>query len=327
MLFVILLGFLFLAISYFIDADYVTYVLHWYRKKYVRFAFNKKTIWIIGASSGIGENLAYELVKEGAHRVILSSRRQDQLERVKKDCEKINKRCDVVVAPLDAIKSISTETNAENEEIIKGLFEKYKDIDIIVLNLGTSQRGLAMDTDLSLYINVFQLNTLSVIELARSFIRQVRANKLTSNEHVIAVTSSMAGKIGSPGQPAYTTSKHAVNGFFDCLRIEVKRDNFRVSIMCPGPTHVTEESTKGFGSSADEGSGRLQDDKRSKKKMSTERCAELYATALYFKLYESWLCLSPHLTYGYLRQYLPAVFVPMSTMFGQKQLDEYAKHK
>jgi len=61
--------------------------------------------------------------------------------------------------------------------------------------------------------------------------------------------------------------------------------------------------------------------------MTTERCAELYATALYFNLYESWVCQAPELTYSYLRQYLPALFVHLATKFGQKQLDQYAKKK
>ncbi|ETO10910.1 hypothetical protein RFI_26465, partial [Reticulomyxa filosa] len=170
------------------------------------------------------------------------------------------------------------------------------------------------------------LNTVSVIELARSFVRVVRSRNKTSNRHLIAVTSSMAGKIGSPGQPAYTASKHAINGFFDSLRIELARENFRVSLICPGPTHVTDNSTKGFGNSVEQASGRLLDDKRSTSKMTTQRCAELYATTLYFNLYESWLCQSPVLTFGYLRQYLPMAFVPLSTILGQKQLKEYARH-
>jgi len=178
----------------------------------------------------------------------------------------LNRNCEVLVQPLDAMKSTKAETTGENEKIVRELFQKCKDIDIIVLNLGSSQRGLAMDTDLSLYDTLFQLNTVSVIELTRSFVRTVRANNNTTVSHLIAVTSSIAGKIGSPGQPAYTVTKHAMNGFFDSLQIELTRESFNVSIICPGPTHVTEESTKGFGNSADDPSGRLLDDRHSKKK-------------------------------------------------------------
>ncbi|ETO05635.1 hypothetical protein RFI_31759 [Reticulomyxa filosa] len=326
MLFV-LSGLVLLVLLFFVDADYTTYILHWYRKKFLKNSFRKKTIWILGASSGIGECLAYELVKDGAHRLILSSRRQEELERVKKNCSVLNSGCDVVIRSLDAIKSINPETVQDNDAIADDLFQRYNDINIVVLNLGGSQRGLAMDTDLSLYKTVFQLNTLSVIELARTFVRAVRKRNKTSHRHLIAVTSSMAGKIGSPGQPAYTTSKHALNGLFDSLRIELAPESFRVSIVCPGPTHVTTSSTQGFGNSPDESSGRLSDDKNSKKKMSTQRCAELYATALYFNLHEAWLCQAPTLIYGYFRQYLPVLFVPLSTMFGQGQLHHYAKKK
>jgi len=326
-LFVLLLGLILFVISFFIDADYVTYLLHWYRKKYIRNAFRGKTVWIIGASSGIGEYLTYELIKGGAYHLIISSRRQDQLERVKKQCKVLNSSCNVLVQPLDAMKSLNPNTNKENEEIARELFQRFHNIDIVVLNLGSAQRGLALDTDLSLFSTIFQLNTLSIIELARTFVRVVRATDQTSTRHLIAVTSSMAGKIGSPGQPAYTASKHAIHGFFDSLRIELTRENFRVSLVCPGPTHTTEDSTKGFGHTHEQESGRLQDDKRNKKKMPTQRCAELYATTLYFNLHESWISQAPTLTYGYLRQYLPALFVPLGTRFGQRQVDGYVKKK
>ncbi|ETO27002.1 dehydrogenase/reductase SDR family member 7 [Reticulomyxa filosa] len=153
----ILFAAVFLVVSYFIDADYITYVSHFIRKKYIKNSFQNKTIWVIGASSGIGEYLVYELAKENAQRVIISSRREEELERVKKASNALNSKCEVVIRPLDALKSANEATANVNHEIVQRLFQDYDDIDIIVLNLGSSQRGLAMDTELSLYSAIFEV--------------------------------------------------------------------------------------------------------------------------------------------------------------------------
>eukprot|EP01083_Nonionella_stella_P100863 285042_1 len=77
------------AFSYFMDADFITYSYDLYRSKYDKDGMQDKTVWIVGASSGIGEYLVYELVKSGAKRIILSSRRIESLKRVKQECENI----------------------------------------------------------------------------------------------------------------------------------------------------------------------------------------------------------------------------------------------
>ena len=83
------LGIVIGAFYYFMDADFVTYGYDLYRTNYDEDGMTDKTIWVVGASSGIGEYLVYQLVKSGAKRIIISSRRKEQLKRVKQECQQL----------------------------------------------------------------------------------------------------------------------------------------------------------------------------------------------------------------------------------------------
>merc|ERR1719295_1123119 len=74
--------------GYFMDADTITYGCNLYRRYYDSDGMRDKTVWVVGASSGIGEYLMYDLVKSGASRIIISARRKEQLDRVKAECQR-----------------------------------------------------------------------------------------------------------------------------------------------------------------------------------------------------------------------------------------------
>src|SRR5258707_1073444 len=94
--------------------------------------FNNKVCWITGASSGIGEELAYVMSAAGA-KLILSSRRMDELERVRKACADPT---NVQVLQLDLVDSASLEGK------VKDAIKCFGHIDIMVHNGGVTQRGL-----------------------------------------------------------------------------------------------------------------------------------------------------------------------------------------
>ena len=96
-----------------------------------------KTIWITGASSGIGEALAYELAARGA-RLLLSARRADELERVRLACARLE---DHRVVPLDLAEPASLEAAARD------VFQRSGPPEVMVHNGGISQRSRAEDTD------------------------------------------------------------------------------------------------------------------------------------------------------------------------------------
>src|SRR5579863_7541719 len=104
----------------------------------MRHDFTDKVVWITGASSGIGEALAYAFSGRGA-KLILSSRRADELERVRRACAHPDR---VKVIPLDLMDNALF--GVKTSEAI-GAFGQ---IDILVHNGGVSQRGLASETSM-----------------------------------------------------------------------------------------------------------------------------------------------------------------------------------
>jgi len=182
--------------------------------------FNNKTIWITGASSGIGEALTYEFSKLGA-KIIISSRRKEELERVKENCAK---KENIQIQELDLAK------HDEIPEIVNQVLNQNTKIDILINNGGISQRSLSKETPLEIDKKIMNINYFGTICLTKAVLPSMISNK----EGHIVVISSLTGKFGAPLRSAYAASKHALHGFFDTLRIETWKDNINVSIICPG---------------------------------------------------------------------------------------------
>src|SRR5882757_3296674 len=182
--------------------------------------YTNKVIWITGASSGIGEALAYSFSAEGA-KLLLSSRRREELERVKKNCAHPEA---VVVLPLDLVDIPSLEGKAAEAVAAFG------QIDIMVHNGGISQRSLVAETDLTVHRKVMELDYFSYVALTKALLPHFLERKAG---HFVVV-SSVLGKIGTPMRSAYAAAKHALHGFFDCLRAEVSPQNIKVTILTPG---------------------------------------------------------------------------------------------
>jgi short-subunit dehydrogenase len=180
-----------------------------------------KIVWITGASSGIGEALVYEFNKAGA-KVILSSRRTEELERVQNSC--INFETSTALVPLDLNDLESLEQKANQA---KSIFGK---IDILVNSGGISQRSKAVDTLLSIDYKLMTVNYFSAVALTKLLLPDMLANK---SGHIVAI-SSLVGKFGTPYRSGYAASKHALHGFFDSLRAEVWQDGIEVTIATPG---------------------------------------------------------------------------------------------
>ena len=180
-----------------------------------------KVVWITGASSGIGEALAKAFASEGA-KLILSARREDELNRVKKSLNLLDS--DVLILPIDL--SDTSKTN----ELTKTVIDKFGRIDILVNNGGISQRSLTLETPLEIDRKIMEINFFGTIALTKSVLPFMIKQK---SGHII-VMSSIAGKFGFFFRSAYSASKHALHGFFEALRMEVFNDDIKVLIVCPG---------------------------------------------------------------------------------------------
>ncbi|MFZ4785140.1 MAG: SDR family NAD(P)-dependent oxidoreductase, partial [Flavobacteriales bacterium] len=118
--------------------------------------YSGKIAWITGASSGIGEQLAIQLAKQGAE-LILSARRADELERVKGACAPA--KCTIIPMDLGDEQSVR-----KAGEMALGLYPR---IDFLFNNGGISQRSLTLETELSVDRKIFEVNFFGNILLSK----------------------------------------------------------------------------------------------------------------------------------------------------------------
>lgn len=182
--------------------------------------FHNKTVWITGASSGIGKALAIAL-SDKSTKLILSSRNKAALEQVKLACANPD---NVGIVPLDL------EEYNEAPKKIKEALSCFGSVDVLINNGGISQRSFASETDLSIDKKIMDINFLGTIALTKSILPHFIEKK----SGYFVVISSIVGKIGTPRRSAYAASKHALHGFFDSLRAEVHENNIKVTLACPG---------------------------------------------------------------------------------------------
>ena len=183
-------------------------------------SFSGQVIWITGASSGIGEALAYDFARAGA-RLVLSSRRPEELERVRRACERPD---DHLVIPLDLARS-DTFSAALGE-----VLARRGHIDILLNNGGVSQRALAQDASLEIERALMEVNYFGPVALTKAALPAM----LQRGSGHIVVVSSVMGYVGTPGRSTYAAAKHALHGWFDCLRSEIWRTGVKVTLVCPG---------------------------------------------------------------------------------------------
>ncbi|MGD8426382.1 MAG: SDR family oxidoreductase [Balneolaceae bacterium] len=200
-------------------------------------SFQNQVVWITGASSGIGEALAYAFHEQGA-RLILSSRRKKALEEVKTNC--IGDTSNIHIIPLDL-----AETDTLAKKANQAL-DIYGHVDYLFNNAGISQRSLAIDTQIDVLRRVMEINFFGTVILTKAVLPSMIERK---SGHIV-VTSSVMGKFGTRLRSSYASSKHALHGYFDCLRQEVADYNIKVSLVCPGfiKTDVTKNMLEGDGS-------------------------------------------------------------------------------
>lgn len=191
-------------------------------------SLQKKVVWITGASSGIGEALAYEFNKKGTL-LILSARRKEELKRVQSECE--NWEESVKILPLDLEDAGSFQTKAEDA------IKLFGSIDMLINNGGISQRAYAVDSNMETIRKVMEVNFFGTVALTKAVLPHMIEQK---SGHIVVISSVM-GKLGTKYRSAYAASKHALHGWFDCLRQEVFEYNIDVSLVCPGfvKTNVT----------------------------------------------------------------------------------------
>ena len=175
---------------------------------------------ITGASSGIGRDMAKYLSKLGYDLVIVA-RRENLLEELKKE---ITTNCEIEVRDISKI---------ENCRI---LFEKYKDVDILINNAGFGAFGEFWETDLEKDLNMINTNVIAVHVLTRLFVEEMQKR----NSGKILNVASIAGFMSGPFMAEYYATKSYVIELSLAIREELEKTKSKVqiSVLCPGPVQT-----------------------------------------------------------------------------------------
>ncbi|NUM31840.1 MAG: SDR family oxidoreductase [Bacteroidetes bacterium] len=181
----------------------------------------KKTVWITGASSGIGKELALQYAAMGFN-IVISARRKDELEKVAKLCNDMNAECMVLPFDLENLENIS--------EIVSKAISFKNGVDILINNGGISQRGYAIETPITIVRKIMEVNFFAQVALTNAVVPYM----INRGGGQIAVISSLAGKFGFALRSTYSASKHALLGYFESLGLENRKHNVFVSLICPG---------------------------------------------------------------------------------------------
>lgn len=174
---------------------------------------------ITGASSGIGESIAYELSKKG-YDLILVARSKDNLEKVAK---KIKTNTKIIVCDL------------VKKENVLDLYEQTKkeNIDVLVNNAGFGLFGYFDSTDLERELEMINVNITAVHILTKLFLKDF----LKRDSGYILNVASSAGFMAGPKLSTYYATKNYVLKLTEAIYEELrhKKSNVHISALCPGP--------------------------------------------------------------------------------------------
>ncbi|MEM1134698.1 MAG: oxidoreductase [Bacteroidota bacterium] len=175
----------------------------------------KKVALVTGASSGIGKETAKQLLKDGL-KVYVAARRVEKMEDLKA----------AGATPLKMDITIDTDI----QEVVKTIRDIDGGVDVLVNNAGYAIYGAVEDTTIEDARRQFEVNIFGLARLTQLILPYMRNKKAGT----IINMSSMGGKIYTPLGAWYHATKHALEGWSDCLRLELKEFGIDVVIVEPG---------------------------------------------------------------------------------------------
>ena len=183
---------------------------------------NKKSAIITGASSGFGLLSAINLAKSGFH-VVATMRN------LSKDQQLIEKAKEDNVIDLIQVEELDV-SSPQSIARFQTVLSEMRSIDVLVNNAGLAVGGFCEELSLEEYRTQFETNVFGVIALTQAvlpYMREQRSGRIIN-------MSSISGRIGFPGLSPYTASKHALEGFSESLRLELKPFSIDVVLIEPG---------------------------------------------------------------------------------------------
>lgn len=225
--------------------------------------FKDKVIIITGASSGIGLATARLFAGMGA-KLSLAARSIDILESLASELTDDRSR----------ILCIKTDVSVEEDcrRLIEETVRRFGKIDILINNAGISMRAPFLDVNLEVIKKLMNVNFWGTVYCSKYALPEILKTKGS-----IAGVISTAGYVAIPGRTGYVTSKYAIRGFLETLRIEHLYDGINILVFAPG---YTASNVRNAALLAD-GSPQGYSPKDEGKLMSAEKVAEKLAYGLY----------------------------------------------
>jgi short-subunit dehydrogenase len=221
-----------------------------------------KVVVITGASSGIGLALVHECAARGA-KIVMAARNIEKLKEV------------AAALTAKGVANMAVQTDVSNEDDCRKLMEQavqqFGSIHILINNAGISMRALFADLELSVIKRVMDINFWGTV-----YCSKYAYPYLLQNKGSLVGVSSIAGYKGLPGRTGYSSSKFAMNGFLEVLRIENLKTGLHVLTACPGFTASNIRNTALTANGSVQGESPRDEDKM----MSAEEVAKHIANAI-----------------------------------------------
>lgn len=193
----------------------------------------KQTVLITGTSSGFGKHASIALAQKGYE--VIASMRNAHRETALHQYIKENNIMNIDIIELDVTKDAEIPTKIEE------VLSRHSKIDILINNAGYAEGGLVEDINIETYRKQFETNFFGLISVTKAVLPSMREHK---SGKIINI-SSVSGRVGFPVLSPYVSSKFAVEGFSECLRLEMLPYGVYVTLIEPGP-YKTEIWDKGF---------------------------------------------------------------------------------
>jgi short-subunit dehydrogenase len=182
--------------------------------------FNGQVVIVTGASTGIGHSLSKQLAIQGA-KVVLAARRVDRLEQVAAECRSVGGQ--VLVVPTD----VSDE--AQSKALVEKTIAQFGRLDMLINNAGLAASALFEEfPDLHLFRHTMGVNFFGAVYCTYYALPYMKKSK----GRIVAI-SSVGGKTAIPYNTPYISSKYALNGFYDGLRMELVQYGISCTVICP----------------------------------------------------------------------------------------------
>ena len=185
---------------------------------------SSKVAIVTGGSRGIGRAICLALAEAGADILLNYSRSDKEADKVKKEIEKLGRKC------------VTVRANVANFQQAQGLgkavMSHFGRVDILVNNAGINRDRTLKRMTFEQWNEVIQTNLSSVFNCTKAVI----AHFMSQRDGVIVNVSSVMGERGWVGESNYSASKGAVNAFTRCAAVELARFGVRVNAVLPGFT-------------------------------------------------------------------------------------------